>query len=226
MWGQHGSIFQIHVQASQSYWLIARVICKNITKTVVGSLPLLPNMAPSVFLSFVVYFWFGFSRHPKNLGGNPYLRILSVKSLIAQICIQALNACTRQHMSLELFWYRGVQYQSNSKSLSHDQLLSTCNCNQDTLDTSCQFNIHMIRKHEFCRLAPDWHHGWYCLLIDSPIFLKQIGTERKWHFECKKPSFLYLPKLPSLTYGDRTRSSVELWQSQHVLTLSGGISND
>ena len=53
------------------------------------------NSEASSFLSLEEAFMLGFMSTAKNLGGSPYLRMLSTKRRTAQMCIQALNACSR-----------------------------------------------------------------------------------------------------------------------------------
>lgn len=62
------------------------------------AIPELPNKEASTFRSLAVLFWLGFISAARNLGGRPYRRMLSTKSLIAQMWIHALNACTRAYV--------------------------------------------------------------------------------------------------------------------------------
>lgn len=93
-------------------------------------LPLVPNMLPSSFLSFVACLGFGFSRQPRNLGGRPYLSMLSVNKRMAQMWIHALKACT-QHDPIVLI---------NACARTYWSCIWNACQSQDRLQTLCAFS--------------------------------------------------------------------------------------
>lgn len=52
------------------------------------------NSVASSFLSLEEALMLGFMSTARNFGGSPYLRMLSTNRRTAQMCIQALNACS------------------------------------------------------------------------------------------------------------------------------------
>lgn len=81
--------------AQASQYLADGWLLTCLTLSGVHASPELPNKEASTFRSLAVLFWLGFISAARNLGGRPYRRMLSTKSLIAQMWIHALNACTR-----------------------------------------------------------------------------------------------------------------------------------
>ena len=65
-----------------------------------SAIPAFPKSEASVFRSLAVLFWLGFINAARNLGGSPYLRMLSTNSRIAQMWIHALKACASRALQI------------------------------------------------------------------------------------------------------------------------------
>lgn len=65
------------------------------------SIPEEPKREASSFRSLGAFFWLGLSSTARKRGGRPYRRMLSTKSRMAQMWIQALKACCRQSRHLQ-----------------------------------------------------------------------------------------------------------------------------
>ena len=65
-----------------------------------SAIPAFPKSEASVFRSLAVLFWLGFISAARNLGGSPYLKMLSTKSRIAQMWIHALKACASRALQI------------------------------------------------------------------------------------------------------------------------------
>ena len=81
-----------------SHMQSAAELCRHNQPTCKGScsIPAVPNSWLKSLRSFCCCLALGFMRTPRNLGGRPYRSILSMNNLMAQMCIQALNACSNK----------------------------------------------------------------------------------------------------------------------------------